>query len=84
MNFPKQHALRNTATNVCITTGSSIICLEIIYYFVGCVCNAWFSMSVCFSCDDVLVIILFKTRPSASADNSYLDLDYSGYQNNPI
>ena len=24
----------------------------------------------------------FLPLPSASADNSYLDLDYSGYQNN--
>ena len=48
-------------------------------------------MSVCVSCDGEFVIIVFKTMhdvisasTSASADNTYLDPDYSWYQNNLI
>ena len=46
----------------------------------------------CDRCDNAFVVIFFKTmynkcyqpQPSASADNTFLDLDYSGYHKNLI
>ena len=38
----------------------------------------------CDSCDNAFVVIFFKTMYNASADNTYLDLDYSEYHKNLI
>ena len=84
MNFPNKHSMRNTVRNVCntmfvvtVTNGSLVICLEIIDLFKGCAQNARFSMSVCVSCAGCLLLLSSKRCMTC-----YLNLDYSGYQNN--